>query len=73
MAEMYQVSGDDLEEALSVLRSLSDYQVPVSGQSGSVVKMLTENVQPVVVKRCVILNLVGGGQGSLGSLCKGAL
>ena len=77
MAEMYHVSSDDLEEALSVLRSLSDYQVPVPGSSatasGSVVKMLTETVQPVVVKRCVLWvcyqGWVEGGQGSLGGVC----
>ena len=77
MAEMYHVSSDDLEEALSVLRSLSDYQVPVSGTSatasGSVVKMLTETVQPVVVKRCVLwvcYQRVGGRRSGFTRWCQ---
>ena len=44
MADVYQVTSDDIEEALNVLRSLSDYN-PNNG-NGSVVKLLTENIPP---------------------------
>ena len=44
MADVYQVTSDDIEEALNVLRSLSDYS-PNNG-NGSVVKLLTENIPP---------------------------
>ena len=48
MAEVYQVTSDDIEEALNVLRSLSDY----GSSNGSVVKILTENTHtPTMFKR----------------------
>lgn len=59
MADGYQVSSDDIEEALNVLRSLSDYHVSSTGPNGSVVKILTENRLPIMLKRSV--ELCAGG------------
>lgn len=52
MADVYPVSSDDIEEALNVLRSLSDYTVP---SGSSVRKILTDNMHPITLKRSVII------------------